>query len=171
MTVVNAQYVGILQTKESFTIPVSDAASSALVDNVTNSLWTKEATLTPISVPDGEIVVNKQYTLVAGAITVDFTALPQAGGAANYNATTPDPKKIRMFKFQAPTTNTANIRIVTGAATGKTICGAAFQCTIPPGGEVQGYLLDGDVAASASLKLFDVTGTGTEKLNVTLVLG
>jgi hypothetical protein len=127
----------------------------------------KTATLTVGSVPDAEMHANMSVPLVAGAATIDFTALTKRGGVAvSFSG-----KKVRMVYFKNPSTNANPITIVEGAANGLALLGAAFKLVLEPGQEHCTYLGDSSPTIAAGDRTVDITGTLTQALQMIAVAG
>ena len=100
-------------------------------------------------------------TLSGGAATIDLTSITDPNlGTVTFNTLTPI-----TIKFANPSANANNITIAKGASNGYTGLGSSFSLTIPPGGEATLHLV-GASAVGGSSKTFDLTGTGSQTLNV-----
>ena len=104
--------------------------------------------------------------LSGGAISIDLTALP----GTNLGTVDMSTLKVQFVLFQNPLGNAA-MTIADGASNGYGGWGASFLVVLQPGCScmLQGLDLEPDVGASA--KVWDITGTGTESLNVSVVCG
>lgn len=118
-------------------------------------------TLTPL--PGADEVSFHEITLTAGAASIDFTALPQVNGKS-LDATG---RAVLAVKFIAPDTNQGPIAITTAPSDGLDL---GIEVTeLLPGKEVAGLVNEAVVAIDE--KILDVSGTGTDKLKVAIVLG
>lgn len=108
-----------------------------------------------------------QKALVAGAVTVDLTALTGSNGAA----VTLSGLKVQALYLKNPTTNANTIKVKVGAANGYQVAGAAWEVTLSPGQwmVLYGHDLTPDVGGAA--KDLDLTGTGTQALDMAIVAG
>lgn len=130
-----------------------------------------ETTLNSSSTPDAEDAAYFRITLSGGAATLDLTAMLHqidTGVTVSKSATG---KKIRAWRFKAPTGNTGNIVVTKGASNGYSPVGTTFTKVIAPGGNSGDdfYTSAGDVGGSA--KNLDITGTGSEYVDVGVVWG
>jgi hypothetical protein len=77
-----------------------------------------------------------------------------------------------MYKFQNPATNANSIIVKFGAANAYTLGGsAAWTMTLQPGQEFMGFGNGVNTVISASIKNIDISGTGSQVLNVTIAVG
>ena len=164
MSIKNVSYKSQVTTVETISSGVPAAAGSA---DITHSGYDTSATLTPTSTPAADTVAYEQFALSAGAATIDLTSLVGPGGAA----VTLNGKKVRLIRFSNPSTNANSITVAKGAANGYTGLGSSFSVTVPPGGDVTFYDGGGGVAVDATHKTLDLTGTGSQVLNVSVVGG
>lgn len=124
--------------------------------------------LTGSTVPPATKQTAGRATLVAGAVSIDLTSLPDAfsgaAGAVNFTGL-----KVNSYHFYNPGAN--DIVITFGAANPYLLRGTAFKLTLRPGERDQwaGADLGPDVAAGA--KQIDVTGTGTQFLEFHMTAG
>ncbi len=130
-----------------------------------NQLSTTE-TLNSSSTP----AVTKSCTLAlalsTGAITLDMTSMVDAVDGLTKTITGLTPAYI---KFQNPSTNANPITIVFGGSNPYTGFGAAFGVTLKPGSEAT-YRV-GSIVVDGSHKTFDLTGTGSQVLNIHILAG
>lgn len=105
--------------------------------------------------------------LSAGTASIDLTALTGTNGATvNLNGL-----RVVAIKFKAKGNNTGALTIAKGATNGYTGLGASFSITLPIGGETVFYGVAGAAAVSGTLKVFDLTGTGTDSVDVEIIGG
>ena len=107
--------------------------------------------------------------LSGGTGTIDLTSLPDAGG--NAGAVTFSGLKLQFVKFINPSTNANAITIAKGASNGHTGLGSSFSITLQPGGEYLWKGNDNTTDVGGSDKTFDLSGTGSQSLQVELVAG
>lgn len=110
--------------------------------------------------------------LVAGAATIDLTALARQSPLEDVNF---DTKKIVAFAFAGANANANGIEVSQGAAQPYPIFGTADdQVTVYPNQIVQvASLTQADLVAVANgtVDQIDFTGTGTEQIHVLLIAG
>lgn len=124
------------------------------------------ATLNAGSTPAASKDTAFTFALTAGAGTIDLTNITDPNlGTVSLSGITPN-----LVKLQNPATNANAITVKQGATNGYTGLGASFLVTIPPGGEVLLYAIGGSTVGAGS-KTLDLTGTGTQALNVQIVAG
>lgn len=161
---VSAAYSSSISVTETFSI--ANAADNTLLVTAVNEAGTLTASTT---VPATK---QTQYTLTmsGGTGTIDLTALP----GLNVNETVDcTGLKVQLFKFLNPITNANSITVAKGASNGYGINSAGTTWSIPisPGQSV--FIVSQDVApdVGSGAKTIDVTGTGTQTLQVGIVAG
>ena len=153
--------ISLVETFESFADP---ADATATFDGLNTEVTLGAATSPPIT-------KHAEYAKVlsVGAGTIDLTALP----VNNHAGSTQDCTglKVQMAKFQNPVTNANPITVTFGASNPYLLAGAGFKIILQPGEEwtFKGNDTTPDVAGGA--KDIDLAGTGSQALNVQLVLG
>ena len=112
-----------------------------------------------------------QKALAAGVGTIDLTSLPDFNGAAG--AVTFLGLKVQMIKVRSKSDNANPITITKGASNGYGFgaAGATFTIPLEPDCEATIYLDDKAPDVAAGAKTFDLSGTGSQVLEVTLVAG
>ncbi len=163
MSVKQVSYKSQITTTE--TITVGDPAATGSAD-LTHSGFDTSANLTPTSTPAADTPVYQTFALSSGAVTIDLTNLVGPGGAA----VSQNGKKGRLIRFSNPAGN-ASITVAKGATNGFTGMGAAFSVTIPGGGDVTFYDGGNGGTVGSGSKTLDVTGTGSQSFNVTVIGG
>jgi hypothetical protein len=109
-----------------------------------------------------------QKALSGGSGSIDFTALPQAGGGTQ-DLTGLKP---RFAILRNPSTNTGNITIADGASNGHNFFGdGSGQITLKPGQWAIHFFAGSADAVASGDRTIDLTGTGSEALDVYLVFG
>lgn len=119
------------------------------------------------STPDAELVYSGNIPLVAGAATIDLTALSDSEG--NTIATTG--KKVRAIKIKPTSTNTGAITLVDGASNGYELFGDGFSIALNGGNHVLAYFGVDAPDIGSSTKNIDLSGTGTESIDIVIVFG
>lgn len=105
-----------------------------------------------------------------GAGTIDLTSLPDTEG--NAGAVTFSGLKIQRAKFTAPTTNANDITITLGASNGHPFF-TADGVVLSPGQSwtFENLAVDTGTDVAAGDATWDLTGTGSQELDVHLVAG
>jgi len=149
------------------TLSSADAPSAASPTIINHSAYDIAESLTASTTVPVTDALYLSKALVAGAGTIDLTALTNTLGDAVDGTT----KKLRFCRFTAPTTNTGAITVDAAATNGYAVFGTAGKVVISPGQSVA-FFLEGDgVTISATVKDIRLAGTGAETLNVTLWIG
>ena len=112
-----------------------------------------------------------RQALTAGTATIDLTSLPDYNGTAG--AVTFLGLKLQMIKVRGKSDNANPITITKGASNGYGLgaAGATFTIPLEPDCEATIYLDDKAPDVAAGTKTFDLAGTGSQVLEVTLVAG
>jgi hypothetical protein len=134
---------------------------------VTHNLFNKSASLNASSSPAVSKVAAFEKTLAAGAGTIDLTALTGSNGGTLDGTGL----KVQAVKFSNPATNTYSITVETGASNGYELAGATFSVQLEPGQEVMLYGNGATPEIGSTAKTLDLTGTGSEVLDVIVVMG
>jgi hypothetical protein len=155
-------------TETGVDVPSTPAANSAA--SLTHDAFNISQSLGAATTPVGTKIAFFELALSGGAASIDLTALPHNGGTVDGTGL-----KVQAALFRNPAANAA-MTVKDGASNGYNIFGdSSGQVTIPghatKASAVMLFFPEGlpDVAAGA--KTIDVTGTGTEVLEVGLVLG
>ena len=152
----------ITETVTATDHPLIDMSDASIKEKIVVS-----ATLSAGSNPDAELHAATQVAMVAGAATIDFTALKKRGGVpVSFSG-----KNIRSIVLQNPATNANDITIVAGAVTGLALFGAAFKVVLKPGHSVGAYLGSDGPAVGGINKNIDITCTGSQVLDLIAVAG
>ncbi len=119
--------------------------------------------------PDGEEIVCPTIALVAGAYTIDLTALPDINGAT----TTLTGKKVRALFFENLGAN--NMTFAKGASNGLDSLSGSWSMVLLPGERRcidLGGVSTGSIAdISGSNKTIDVTGTLVQTFDFGVIVG
>ena len=117
------------------------------------------------STPDGEKFSGAEYALTAGSGSIDFTAL--TGIVVAVDGTGLRPRWVYFCN-----TGAANITIAKGASNGIDMFGASWTITLRPGEQISRTLsTSGPAVVSGTNKIIDLTGTGTDTLQMAVILG
>lgn len=128
-------------------------------------------TLTSATTPAVTKHSSFQKTLSSGLGTIDLTSLPDDQGTAA--AVTLNGLKPHSLIFRNLAANANAITVAVGASNGYDGLGASFTITLQPGDEFRYSGTDGAglTEISSSKKTFDLTGTGSQVLEVQVVAG
>ena len=117
------------------------------------------------STPNGLDAWSALVAMTAGTVTIDLTSLTQAGVAGTLNQTG---NKLRAVHIIAPSTNSAVIQVASGASNGYTSIGTVSQ--LKPG-DACIKVTSNSIAVDGTHKTIDVTGTGTDAVELLMVFG
>ena len=162
---VNVAYqakVAVTETLES-NVPATPTGSRSVV----HSAWDSTKTLKNDSSPPATKVAAFEQALTAGEATIDLTALAGTNGATVVGSGL----RVQVLRVKAPATNGNPITIAKGASNGYDGLGASFSHTLVPGGEALFFLNDAGGDIGGSNKTLDLDGTGSQVLQVEVVLG
>lgn len=161
---IKTRYVAEVTTRE-----VPDAALAPAVPSVASPLvhsaFSTTKNLDATSTPAVSKCAYLTKALVAGAGTIDLTALPHNGGTVDLTGL-----RVEVLKFKNKTGN-AVMTISEGASNGYEALGNAWSIKLLAGQEATFFLNDAAPVVSGTLKTIDVAGTGTEQLEVSVVGG
>jgi hypothetical protein len=143
-------------------------AAAADQKSVTHTGYnTTKASQTAASTPPVTKCAYFSKALSAGAASIDLTALTGTNGAAvDFSGL-----KVQYFKFKNPSTNANAITVEAGASNGYLLGGTGWTFELQPGAEIGGFANDASPDVSGSTKTIDLSGTGTQALEVSLVAG
>lgn len=152
-------------------VTVTETLADPYLDNADKTLkhsgLNTSLTLNANSVAPATKVASFQQALTAGAATIDLRALSGSnGGTVDGNGL-----KVQVVKLRNLAANANAITIEPGASNGFNLFGAAFSITLAPGQEITAYLKDQTPDVDATHKTLDLTGTGTQILEVIVVMG
>jgi hypothetical protein len=125
---------------------------------------TSTGLLTGSTTPDVTAAAYETVTLSGGAATVDLTALTLNGDAVSLSGLKP-----RAIRFK--NTGANNMTIAKGASNGYDGLGGSFSVTLEPGQAVMFDLGSAGNAVGGTNKTLDVSGTGTDTLQLSAVAG
>jgi len=153
-------------------ITITESPGGPFIDpnNATvGSRLTQTATLDSSTTPAATKYSPFQKALSSGTGTIDLTSLPDEDGVAG--AVTFLGLRIARAVFRNPAANANSITITFGASNPHLLGGAAWKVILLPG-ESWVYRGNGtgEVVASGA-KTWDLTGTGSQALDVILVAG
>ncbi len=108
-------------------------------------------------------------TLSTGTGSIDLTALPGITADETVNGTG---LKVQYLKFTNPSTNANKITVAKGASNGYFLDNATtWSFVLAPGQTMTVNCNGASAVIGGSAKIIDVTGTGSQILNVQVVMG
>jgi hypothetical protein len=128
------------------------------------------ATLTASTTPPVTKPASFQVTLSSGAATINLAALTGITGNETVDTTG---LKIQAVKFRNKSTNANVISITEGASNGHPLLGASFLFALQPGMSclILNETADSGTDVASADRTWDVAGTGSQILEVTLLAG
>jgi hypothetical protein len=165
--------MGVTQSLLTATLKVTediDAGNEfATVSNGEDSI-VHYKTLSETQTPGGAVPVTKvvatEVALIAGAKTLDFTAI------AGTNGRTHDMSALRLQHLILKNkTGNAAMTFEVGASNGYTGLGSAFSVTLAAKQAIIFIGQEGAAEVAAGVKTIDITGTGTEIFEIIAVFG
>lgn len=163
ISVAYAAAATVTETVGSTPATASSGSDATLVHNQFN----KTATLNASSTPPATKHAAFEKALVAGAGTIDLTALP----GTNNGSVDGTGLKVQVAYIKAKAANGNPILIEVGASNGYELAGADFSVSLQPGQEFLFFGNDATPDVASGDKILDLTGTGTDGLQVEIVLG
>lgn len=165
-----ATYRGELTIVEPVTVTGLPAASGGATIDVTHNGFNTNVAFTTATAPDIELVAVYEKALAAGTGSIDLVTHTGSNGAVKDFTG----KSVRAFKFKAKDTNAGPITLTEGAANGYELLGNAWKVELKPGAEVMGVfplVAQQAPVVGAAAKVIDLTGTGTDVVQVELIAG
>lgn len=158
-------YRSQLDVVETFNDTFLDASDKTLKFT---GLSTPQTTYTGSSNP-GAVTkqVNFEKTLSSGAGTIDLRNLVGAAGAV----VDANGLKVKFAKLRGKNGNANPITITKGASNGLDAFGTAFSFDLKADQEALFYLADGSITIDSTHKTLDLAGTGSQVLQVELIMG
>lgn len=159
---VDVEYKSQIKAKETLetNVPAADTANRKVTHD-------KYDTDKKLSAPTVSKVAAFEKALVAGAGTIDLTALLGTNGATVDGTGL----KVQLLKVRNKSTNTNPITLQEGAANGYELLGDTWKARLQPGQEMTFWGDSKSPAIGATAKNIDLTGTGTEVLECIVVMG
>lgn len=142
-----------------------DSAPGANSPQITHNKYSSSGTLTPTSTVPGTKVVANRYALVAGAKTLDLTAL------VGTNGVTVDGTGLKLQILKLKNVGANRMTFAQGGSNAYQVGGANFTIPLEPNQEVLLFGADLNPDVSGTVKNIAVTGTGTQEFEVVLVMG
>jgi len=161
---VSVNYKSEVTTTEDITTntPAVTAAKDSIIHDAFNTAETIDASST---VPATNAIFIEQ-ALTAGAVTVDLTSLT----GVNNLVTDGTGLKVQVFKIKNKAGN-ASMNFSVGASNGYDLAGAGFDVTLLAGQEFTFFGNDAAPDIATADAEIDVTGTGTEIFELSIVMG
>lgn len=157
----------ILTVLETLTAGVADVFAGNAV--VTHSKFNVGFNLNSTTTPAAQKVASFSKAMVGGAGTIDLTALPGTNGAII------DGTGLVVIGFLVTNPSNNIILVGQGASNPYPVWGSSMvSLRIQKGGTILQYESNGNgfgVAISSSNKNINIAGSGTDSLNVVIVLG
>lgn len=147
------------------TLPNNTGSTDPARRVVTHDQYNEEVTITGASTPPATLCAHFLLTLTAGAATVDLRTLTGTNGAV-VDGNGLKPQVIRIKNLGA---NTMTFKA--GASNPHNAFSATNGHVLQPGGHIQIFTNDNTDDIDATHKTWDVTGTGTQTAEVTIVMG
>ncbi len=148
------------------TLPTNTGSAAAATRVVTHSEYNESATLTSVTTPPVTLQASFLATLSSGTLSIDLRALTGTNGASVDG----NGLKVQVVRVKNLGANTLTIK--SGASNGHT---GFFTATtgqiIPAGGHIQIYTNDSGDDIDATHKTWDLTGTGAQTSEWTIVMG
>jgi len=160
--------VSVNYTSKVLTTEILEANMPAAGDKtVQHNGYDTVATASGSTTPPVSKCAFFEKALVAGAASIDLTAMVGSNGAAVDGSGL----RVQFIKFRNKATNGSPMTLSKGASNGYNGLGASFSVAVPPGGEVLVRAQDGGTDIGAANKTFDLSGTGTDVAELAIVLG
>lgn len=153
----------------SVTETLQDAAGAGSATVTSNAFNQGQQQFSPTTTVPVTKYSAKEYTLTAGAATIDLTNL--VGTQANVDGTG---LKVQFIRFIAPSTNTAVVNVAQGASNPYPIWGSGNDIDVPVGAEIAFRTADAatisDVSGLSASEI-DLSGVADETIKVEIYLG
>lgn len=160
--VVYTTAVNVTEILETNTVSMTEKGRT-----VEHTALNKATTLTGTTTPPATKVAAFEKALVAGAASIDLTALSGTNGAVVDGTGL----KVQAIKVVNKAANANAITISKGAANGYALGGADFSVTLQPGQELVMFGNDATPDVANDAKTLDLAGTGTQAAQIIIVLG
>lgn len=154
---------------------IQDSPGGGFIDpndaTITINQMNVSATLTASTTPPVTKYSAFSVALSSGTGSIDLTSLPDNNGVAA--AVTFSGLKPQVVKLRNKSTNANSIKVAVGASNGYDGFGSDFAVTLQPGDELlwKGNDNSGVTDVASGKRTFDLTGTGSQVLEVELIAG
>lgn len=148
---------------------ITDGTPAALdsKSKVTHDQFNTTKTLDGATTPPVTKCAFFTQALTVGSATIDLSALPGTNNAVIDGTGL----KVQLIRFKTPTANANPISVDVGASNGYALAGANFHVTLGPGQEITFYGDDDTPDIATTAKELDLSGTGSQTLEVEVVMG
>ncbi len=163
---VNCTFKSMVDVSETLETNVPAMASGS---SISHTGYRTEKSLSSTSTPAVTKCAIFSKALSGGSATIDCTSLTGTNGATvDFSGL-----KIQVMKFKNPSANANTISVTKGASNGLgvTTSGTSFTIPIAPGAEWTYYGNESTPDVGSGAKTFDLSGTGSQALECTLVAG
>lgn len=158
-------YVSQVQAVETIEANVPFAAANSRV--ITHGLFNSSETLTGSTAVPVVVPVYTEFALSSGALTIDLRSILGSGNSPfDLNG-----MKVQVVKLRCKSSNANPITISEGATNGYELLGNGFTFQLKPSQEITMHLKDLSPDVGASAKTIDLTGTGSQVLEVAIIAG
>lgn len=154
-------------------LTVTETVSGDFIDESDTTITFSGLNRTEVVAADTDVPATKhtafRQALTDGAATINLAALV---GAINANETVVGTGlKVQFIILAAPATNANAIAISEGASNGYALLGASFTFALLPGQWAMFGLNEAAPDVASDDRTIDLAGTGTQALDIQLVLG
>lgn len=147
------------------TLPNNTGSAADARRKITHDQYNESVTLDSGTTPPATLVAEFLATLSGGALTVDLRALTGTNGASVDG----NGLKVQVLRVKNLGANT--LTIDPGASNGIDLLGASSKIVIPAGGHFMMYFNDASPDISGTDKTLDLTGTGAQTSEWTIIMG
>jgi len=162
---VSVSYESKVTTTETITTAVPAISSNA--NSVLHNAYSTSKAMTASTTPPATKCAYMLKSLSGGAATIDLTSLTGVNGAAVDGTGL----KVQVMKFKATTSNTGAITVTFGASNPYNLKGATFSFDLKAGQEDTFYGNDATPDIANDACEIDLSGTGSESLQVSIIMG
>lgn len=160
---VSVNYAATVTVAETLDSNVLSAPDTTRV--ITHTSFNETAVLHASSTPPVNKVAEFLLTLTAGSGSIDLRSLTGTNGASV------DGNGLKVQVIRIKNLGENPMTFIDGATNGYPVFGDGNPLEIPVGGHIQLYGNDKLPDVSSTAKIVDVTGTGSQTAEVTIVLG
>lgn len=151
----------VLETLDSALVP--DVSSPVLRHDQFNG----SQSLNGSSTVPATVCAAFNKALSGGAGTIDLTAAPGTNGAS----VDMTGLKVQAILAKAKATNANPITLKYGASNPYNLFGASWQVILQPGQELLAFLNDAAPDVASGAKIIDLSGTGSQSVDIIIVAG
>lgn len=146
-------------------LPGNTGSAADAKRTVTHDQYNESGTITGATTPPATQCAHFLLTLSSGAGTIDLRNLSGTNGAVvDLNGL-----KVQLLRIKNLGANP--MTFVPGASNGIDLLGGSSSVTVPPGGVFQFFFNDQAPDVAAADKTIDVTGTGAQTAEISIVAG